>query len=85
VPLTNHATIPEPFAAASVQALESTAAMMKKYLLLSCMQLPLQPKSLSLWERWAIHLYSNTPPHVEAPSDLKRGIGASSNYFILLC
>jgi len=22
------------------------------------------------------------PPHVEAPSDLKRGIGASNNYFI---
>jgi hypothetical protein len=24
-------------------------------------------------EMWAIHLYSNTPPHVEAPSGLRRG------------
>ncbi|KAG2612900.1 hypothetical protein PVAP13_4KG313600 [Panicum virgatum] len=33
-------------------------------------------------ERWEIHLYSNTPSHVEAPSGLRRGIGASINYFI---
>ena len=30
----------------------------------------------------AIHLYSNTPPHVAAPSGLRREIGASNNYFI---
>ena len=35
-------------------------------------------------ERWTIHLYSNTPPHVEASSDLRRGIGASNNYFYLI-
>jgi len=29
-----------------------------------------------------IHLYSNTHPHMEAPSGLGRGIGASNNYFI---
>jgi len=27
-------------------------------------------------------LYSNTPPHVEAPSGLRCGIGTSNNYFI---
>ena len=53
-----------------------------EYFLLSCMHQPIQPKSLADGKRWAIHLYSNTPPHVEAPSGLRRGIGASSNYFI---
>jgi hypothetical protein len=36
------------------------------------MHQPVQPKSLSR-KRWAIHLYSNTPPHVQAPQGRIRG------------
>jgi len=50
---------------------------------LSCMHRSIQLKSLSCdRERWIIHLYSNTPSHVEALSSLRRGIGASNTYFI---
>jgi hypothetical protein len=35
-------------------------------------------------ERWAIHLYSNTPPHVEAPSGLRRGNRSELQLFYLI-
>jgi hypothetical protein len=38
------------------------------------MHQPVQPKSLAGEERWAIHLYSNTPPHVKAPQGRILGI-----------
>jgi hypothetical protein len=36
-----------------------------------------------IMERWATHLYSNTPPHVEAPSGL-RGIGAQQLFYLIV-
>lgn len=39
-------------------------------------------KKLKMLDMYAIHLYFNTPPHVEFLLGLRRGIGANNNYFI---